>query len=326
LGIDLSIVIVSWNTRDVLLPAVASVFREVKEVSYEVLVVDNGSKDGSADAVEAEFPGANVIRIPRNLGFAGGNNVALRRAQGRYAVLLNSDTITRAGAFERMVRYMDEHPEVGACGPQLLKPDGSKQNCFHNFPSLATELVNLSLLKILFPRKYPSKRETYTEPIEVDAVLGACMMVRREVIEKVGLMDERFFLFLEETDWCVRIREAGWKVVHIPDARITHLSGESSKKKRPAQTWIEYYRSLYRFFAKNRGKGQKAIVVAFRFMKICVDLVFTSALVAGSLGSSLGSRRRLSAYATLLAWHLRGCPAQWGLGTPVGEEDVVAER
>jgi GT2 family glycosyltransferase len=325
LGIDLSIVIVSWNTREVLLPAVASVFREVKGVSYEVLVVDNGSKDGSADAVEAEFPEANVIRIKRNLGFAGGNNVALRRAQGRYAVLLNSDTITHAGAFERMVRYMDDHPEAGACGPQLLKPDGSKQNCFHNLPSLATELVNLSLLKILFPRKYPSKRQTYTEPIEVDAVLGACMMVRREVIEKVGLMDEGFFLFLEETDWCARIREAGWKVVHIPDARITHLSGESSKKKNPAQTRIEYYRSLYRFFGKNHGKGQKAIVVAFRFVKLCVDLVFTAALVAGTFGSSPRSRRRLSTYATLLAWHLRGCPPQWGLRAVRGE-DVVAEQ
>ncbi len=323
MGIDLSIVIVSWNTRDVLLSAVESILREVKGVSYEVLVADNDSKDGSADAVEAEFPEVEVIRIPRNLGFAGGNNVALRRAQGRYVALLNSDTITHAGAFERMVRYMDEHPEVGGCGPQLLNPDGTKQNCFHNFPSLTTELVNLSLLKILFPRKYPSKRRTYAEPIEVDAVLGACMMVRREAIEKVGLMDEGYFLFLEETDWCARIREAGWKIIHVPDARITHLSGESSKKKAPAQTWIEYYRSLYRFFGKNRGSGQKAIVVAFRFVKLCVDVVFTATLVAATLGSSAKSRRKLSTYATLLGWHLRGCPAGWGLAR---EEAVVAER
>lgn len=313
MGIDLSIVIVTWNAREVLLPAVESIFREVKGISYEVLVADNDSKDGSADAVEKEFPEAKVIRIPRNLGFAGGNNVALRQVEGRYAVLLNSDTITHAGAFERMVAYMDAHPEVGACGPQLLNPDGSKQNCFHNFPSLTTELVNLSLLKILFPRKYPSKRQTYTEPIEVDAVLGACMLVRREVIEKVGLMDEGYFFFLEETDWCARIRNAEWKIVHIPDARITHLFGESTKKKVPTETWIEYYRSLYRFFGKNRGIGQRAIVVAFRVVKLCVDVVLTAALVAVTLGSSAKSRRKLSTYATLLAWHLRGCPAGWGL-------------
>ena len=182
MGVDLSIVIVTWNAREVLLPAIESIYRELKGISYEVIVSDNDSGDGSADAVEAEFPEVRVIRNPRNLGFAGGNNVALREAQGRIVALLNSDTLTHAGAFERMVAYLDAHPEVGACGPQLLNPDGSKQNCFHNFPSLATELLNLSLLKILFPRKYPSKRQTYTVPIEVDAVLGACMLVRREVL------------------------------------------------------------------------------------------------------------------------------------------------
>lgn len=313
MGIDLSIVIVTWNARDVLLPAVESIFREVKGISYEVIVVDNDSKDGSADAVETEFPQAKVIRCPRNLGFAGGNNVGLREIQGRYAVLLNSDTITHAGAFERMVRTMDEHPEVGACGPQLLNPDGSKQNCFHNFPTLTTELVNLSLLKMLFPVKYPSKRQDYAQPIEVDAVLGACMMVRREVLEKVGPMDDGYFFFLEETDWCARIREAGWKIVHIPDARITHLYGESTKKKMPTETYIEYYRSLYRFFGKNRGRGQQAIVVAYRIVKLAADFLFAALLVILTLGLPEKPRRRLSTYATLLAWHLRGCPEGWGL-------------
>jgi len=313
LGFDLSIVIVTWNARDVLLPAVASIFREVKGISYEVIVVDNDSKDGSADAVEADFPEAKVLRCPRNLGFAGGNNVGLREIQGRHAVLLNSDTITHAGAFERMVAYMDEHPEVGACGPQLLNPDGSKQNCFHNFPTLTTELVNLSLLKALFPAKYPGKRQAYTAPLEVDAVLGACMLLRREVLEKVGPMDDGYFFFLEETDWCARIREAGWKIVHLPDARITHLYGESTKKKLPTETYIEYYRSLYRFFGKNRGPGQKAVVAAFRVVKLVLDVLLAALPVILTLGLAEKPRRRLSTYATLLAWHLRGCPEGWGL-------------
>ncbi len=313
MGIDLSIVIVTWNAKDVLLPAIESIFREVKGISYEVIVADNDSKDGSADAVAAEFPEAKVIRCPRNLGFAGGNNVGLREVQGRYAVLLNSDTITHAGAFERMVEYMDEHPEAGACGPQLLNPDGSKQNCFHNFPTLTTELVNLSLLKVLFPAKYPSKRQTYAAPIEVDAVLGACMLVRREVIERVGPMDDGYFFFLEETDWCARIREAGWKIIHIPDAKITHLYGESTKKKLPTETYIEYYRSLYRFFGKNRGKGEKTVVVAFRTAKLALDFLLAMLLVILTLGVSAKRRQKLSTYATLLAWHLLGCPEGWGL-------------
>jgi hypothetical protein len=313
MGVDLSIVIVTWNAREVLLPAIDSVFREVKGVSYEVLVSDNDSRDGSADAVEAEFPDARVIRNSKNLGFAGGNNVALREAQGRYIILLNSDTITHGGAFERMVSYMDAHPEVGACGPQLLNPDGSKQNCFHNFPSLATEILNVSLLKILNPARYPSKKQSFAQPIEVDAVLGACLLVRREVIARVGLMDDGYFFFLEETDWCARIEEAGWKVVHIPDARITHLFGESTKKKMPTETRIEYYRSLYRFFRKNRGRGQMALVVAFRFAKLWLNLILYTALVAVTLGRAEDPKRRLAASARLILWHLLGCPEDWGL-------------
>jgi GT2 family glycosyltransferase len=313
MGVDLSIVIVTWNAREVLLPAIDSVFSEVKGISYEVIVSDNDSADGSADAVEAEFPEARVIRNVRNLGFAGGNNVGLREARGRYVTLLNADTLTHAGAFERMVTYMDAHPEVGACGPQLLNPDGSKQNCFHNFPSLATELLNLSLLKILFPKKYPSKRQTYTEPIVVDAVLGACMLVRREVLERVGPMDEGYFFFLEETDWCARIQEGGWTIAHVPDAKITHLYGESTKKKVPTETRIEYYRSLYRFFGKNRGAAQKALVVAVRFVILCVNLILSAVLSLATLGLAARTRRQLRTRATLFLWHLRGCPAGWGL-------------
>jgi GT2 family glycosyltransferase len=313
MGIDLSIVIVTWNARDVLLPAVESIFREVRGISYEVIVSDNDSKDGSADAVEAQFPDARVLRNPANLGFAGGNNVGLKEAQGRYVVLLNSDTITHAGAFERLVSYMDAHPEVGACGPQLLNPDGSKQNCIHNFPSLLSEVVNPSLLRILLPAKFPSKRQDYAAPIEVEAVLGACMLLRREVLERVGLMDAGYFFFLEETDWCARIREAGWKVMHVPDAKITHLFGESTKKKVPLETRIEYLRSLYRFFRKNRGRAQEAAVVAIRLVKLAINVILYGALSVVTLGLARRPRRKAAESAKMLIWHLRGCPADWGL-------------
>ncbi len=313
MGTDLSIVIVTWNAREVLMPAIESIYREVRGISCEVIVSDNDSNDGSADAVEKAFPDARVLRNARNLGFAGGNNVGLKEVRGRYTVLLNSDTITHGGAFERMVAYMDAHPEVGACGPQLLNPDGSKQNCVHNFPSLVTELLNVSLLRILFPEKYPSKRQDYAAPVEVDAVLGACLLLRREVLEKVGLMDADYFFFLEETDWCARIKEAGWKVMHIPDAKITHLFGESTKKKVPAETRIEYLRSLYRFFRKNRGRAQEAAVIAIRLVKLAINTLLYSVLTVVTLGLSPRPRRKAAQSARMLLWHLRGCPADWGL-------------
>ena len=311
--VDLSIVIVTWNAREVLIPAIESIYREVTGISFEVIVSENDSKDGSADAVEKAFPDARVLRNARNLGFAGGNNVGLKEVRGRYAVLLNSDTITHAGAFESMVAYMDAHPEVGACGPQLLNPDGSKQNCVHNFPSLVTEVLNVSLLRILFPEKYPSKRRNYTAPVEVDAVLGACLLLRREVLEKVGYMDAGYFFFLEETDWCSRIKEAGWKVMHFPGAKITHLFGESTKKKVPAETRIEYLRSLYRFFRKNRGRTQEAAVIAIRLVKLAINAFLFAALTVLSLGLSHRPRRKAAESARMLLWHVRGCPADWGL-------------
>ncbi len=313
MGIDLSIVIVTWNVRELLLRAVASVFREVTGTRFEVIVVDNDSDDGSADAIEAEFPGVTVIRNPQNLGFAGGNNIGLREAKGRYAMLLNADTVVLPGAFERMVAWMDANPGTGLCAPQLLDPDGSKQNCIHNFPSLATEILNVSLLRILLPGRYPSKRQEYTEPIEVDAVLGACLVVRPEALDQVGPMDDGFFFFMEETDWCARMRTAGWKVVHVPDARIIHLSGESSKKKLPLETRIEYLRSLYRFFGKNRGPVQRLVVIVIRLVKLALNLAIFSLISVVTFGRAARARRKAAESARMLLWHLRGRPAAWGL-------------
>ncbi|MDX1650735.1 MAG: glycosyltransferase family 2 protein, partial [Myxococcota bacterium] len=265
---DLSVVIVTWNARDVLLDCLDSIEREVLSrrdegrMDVEVLVVDNGSSDDTVEVVRERHPWAEMIALPENLGFAGGNNVGLRRAKGRHAVLLNSDTVVFRDALEACVRYLDAHPDVGVVGPQLLNPDGSKQNCIHNHPSLVTELVPKGVLETLFPRRFPSKRYAHAEPIDVEAVLGACLFVRREVLESVGPMPEDYFFFLEETDWCFRIRRAGWRIVHLPDVHIVHVYGASTKKKIPSETRIEFHRSLYHFFRKNRGPGRAAAVVA----------------------------------------------------------------
>jgi GT2 family glycosyltransferase len=312
---DLSIVIASWNAKEVLLDCLESIRREVHSrtdegrIRTETLVVDNGSGDGSAAAVRERHPWAEVIALPGNLGFCAASNVGLRRAKGRHAVLLNNDTIVLPDALERCVRYLDAHPEVGAAGLQLLNPDGSRQNSIHNYPGLLTEIVPKWALETFFPRRYPSKRYHHPEPIEVEAVLGACLFVRREAWESVGLLPEDYFFFLGETDWCLQIARAGWRLVHIPDARVIHVLGASSKKRFPADTRIEYCRSLNHFFRKNRGPVPALLAVMLRVFKTILYLVggIPGALVSGR------SRNRWLRDWTVLRWYARGCPEDEGL-------------
>lgn len=310
---DVAFIIVTWNAKDLLLDCLDSLYKQVTSIDYEVYVVDNGSLDGTVEAVRQRFNKAKIIANKKNLGFAAGNNIGLNQMSSRYAVLLNSDTIVLNGAFERLLQFMDEHPETAAVGPQLTNKDGSKQNCFHNFPSLATEIIGLGLLKSFFPEKYPGKRQNYKNPIEVDAILGACMMVRHDVIKQTGFMDEGYFFFLEETDWCFRMKNLGWKVYHIPDVKIVHLHGESTKKKVPVQTWIEYYRSNYRFFRKNRGVLSLALIVFTKFIKLNINFILMFLVCTTSCFSLKKYNQKLFTYATLLLWHFKLCPKNMGL-------------
>ncbi len=314
--IDLSIVIVSWNARDVLVDCLVSIERELlartdaERIASETIVVDNGSADDTAAVVSERFAWVQLIPLAENRGFSCGNNVGLRAAKGRHAVLLNSDTILRRDALERCVRHLDANPEVGVVGPQLLNPDGSKQNSIHNYPSLVTELLPRGVVERLLPRRYPSKRFEHAQPIAVEAVLGACLVVRREVLEQVGLMPEDYFLFLEETDWCRRIAQAGWRIEHLPSARLIHIHGASTKKKLPFETRLEYHRALYHFFAKHNGRAVAACVVALRVVKALLYVV----LRCFGAPFSRRMRARWTQDARLLAWHLLGCPlAGWGI-------------
>ncbi len=312
---DLSIVIVTWNAKGVLLDCLASIEREILgrtdagRLDVETLVVDNGSVDGTVEAVREGFGWAELIALPENVGFAAGNNVGLRRAKGRHMVLLNSDTVVLPDALEACVRHLDAHPEVGVVGPQLLNPDGSKQNCIHSYPSLVTEIVPTGLLETLLPARYPSKRFEHAGPVEVEAVLGACLFLRREVYEAVGPMPEDYFFFLEETDWCYRIREAGFRIQHLPEPRVIHVFGASTKKKIPAETRIEFHRSLYHFFRKNRSDGQARLVVVLRVLKGLFYTLF--GWIPGV--ASERARDRWHQNLRVFAWHLRGCPDGWGL-------------
>lgn len=304
---DLSIIIVNWNTKQLLLDCLAAVYETVHTLSFEIWMVDNGSSDSSTIAVREHYPQVHLIENDRNLGFAAANNQALRRMAGRYALLLNTDAVLMAGAVERLFRFLEAQPQAAmACG-QLLNADGSKQNSIANFPSPATLVCNETLLRLLWPRKYPSKRQEYQEPIAVDSCIGACLMVRRQAMEAVGLLDERYFFFMEETDWALRMRKAGWTSWHIPDARIYHLQGQSAGPGLQAR--LLFYRSRYAYFRKWHRRSYPLtyfLVVARLLTNVILNLVG----VVFTLGREKGLRQRLRTYFGLLGWHLRGCPEE----------------
>lgn len=310
--IHLSIIIVNWNTRKYLLPCLDLIFKKENGISQEVIVVDNGSQDGSREEVKKKFPSVHLIENKKNLGFAKAANQGLEKASGRYILLLNPDTQVKRGAIERLVSFMESHPEAGMAGGQLLNSDGSRQNSIANFPSLVTELFNKNLLRWLFPTRFPGKERNYLEPIEVDSVIGACMMVRRDVVEQVGSFDEDYFLFLEETDWCYRMKRKGWKVFHVPQAEIVHFQGKSAEREM-AMAKIEYYHSRYLFFKKHRGLFQWILLTIGLNMKLWVEFI---SMMIGCLLTFFTIRRwrrKFSIYATLLKWHLKFCPAGMGL-------------
>lgn len=322
---DLSIVVVSWNTRSLTLECLASVEAERERLrgrlELELWLIDNGSSDGSAEAVRQGFAWVSLLALPRNLGFAAGCNLGLAEARGRHQLLLNSDAALLPGALELAVDYLDAHPEVGIVGPRLVGPDGQLQNSAHAYPSAISELLPLPLLQWLRPERYPSRRRPASQPVAVDAVRGAALFVSGRALRRIGALSEEFFFFLEETDWCWRARQAGFRVVHLPEAAVMHVSGASSKRKHPASTRIEYHRSLYRFLLKYRGLTPTAAVFALRVAK----LVLYTAAVAPLALLSRHYRQRLAEHLQVLAWHLRGCPEAVGLRSLGAAERAQAE-
>jgi GT2 family glycosyltransferase len=278
----------------------------------EIIVVDNGSQDGSEGEIERAFPSIHLIANKRNLGFSKAVNQGLQKASGRYALLLNPDIQVKDGAIERLVSFMDAHSDVGVAGAQLLNSDGSKQNSIANFPSLATELLNKSLLRWLFPNKFPGKERRYSGPVEVDSVIGACMMVRRDALDRVGLLDEDYFLFLEETDWCYRMKRAGWKIYHVPQAEVYHFQGKSAEAERE-KAKVEYYRSRYHFFKKNRGSVQWFILLSGLMIRLLFELLMMTVASLVTFFAIKVWRKKLSIYSYLFWWHLRLCPEEMGL-------------
>jgi len=261
--VDVSVIIVNWNTRELLRDCLESVYEQAGGVDFEVIVVDNASTDGSLEMVKSNFGGVILIENAENRGFAAANNQAMKVARGRYVLLLNSDTVVLDNALARVVGFADAHPRAGVTGCRVLNPDRTLQPTCFMFPSLLNMLLSSTYLYKIFPNSRFFGRERMTwwdrnDVRQVDVVTGCFMLVRREAIDQVGMMDERFFMYAEETDWCYRFRMSGWDVVFTPVGEIIHLGGQSTAK-RPVAMIVQLRLSILGFIRKHRGRFARLI-------------------------------------------------------------------
>lgn len=258
---DLSILIVNWNTRDLLTLCLGAIPLAVGEWSHEVVVVDNNSTDGSTDMVRTCYPEVRLVENGCNVGFVRATNQAIALSQGRYVLLLNSDTVAPPHSLARMVVFMEDHPDAGATGPKLVNPDGSFQASCARFPTLLSESLSaFGLNRRLWGPTHPSPPPRPDDrPGPVDWIPGACLLLRRSVVEAVGPLDEGFWMYSEDTDLCYRIHRAGWKVYYLPDVEVVHFGGASSKQCRP-ESVARLYGSKLRFFHKHYGPVPAALL------------------------------------------------------------------
>lgn len=306
----LSICIVSYNTKTLLKNCLHSILKNSKEVEYEIIVVDNNSQDGSAKMVRECFPQIKLITNKENKGYAQAVNQSLELAQGKFIVILNSDTVILPQSFNKTIGFMRNHKDAGIVGCRLLNPDGTLQRSCRSFPSLLNFLSENLYLHDIFPRSRIFGRPfmsyfDYNENREVDVVLGAFMMLRRTTIEQIGLMDHQFFMYAEETDWCYRANQAGWKVNFYPEAEIIHLGGQSTKQN-SIPMFIEAHKSHHKFIRKYHGRVYLLMVKLVLVIGILLRiLLFSLATILKSFGLNISSHPKddLFRYWETLKWY-----------------------
>lgn len=296
-ALDLSVIIVNWNTRDLLADCLHSVYDTVHGLAFEVFVVDNASSDGSAAMVRERFPQVRLIENAENVGFARANNQAIARSLGRYIVLLNSDAVVQPQALAALIRFMEGHAAAGACGPYLLNADGTLQPSCHPLLTAFREFWRLCFLDHLWPlASYRMERWSADVPREVAVIKGACLLLRREALSQVGLLDERYFIYSEEMDLCHRLALSGWRLYWVPEARVMHLGGGSTR-----QLAAEMYLQLYRSKVQYQGKfwGERGARRFVRLLRLAYLPRWGAASLAGLFSDAARQKARL--YGRLLA-------------------------
>jgi GT2 family glycosyltransferase len=268
-----SVIIVSWNARDYLMQCLASLSSEVCSYPMEIIVVDNASSDGSAERVESQYPHVRLIRNATNLGFAKANNIGISASTGRYLCFINSDVKVLKDCINRLVDYCEGHPEAGMAGPRVIGGDGKLQRSCRGFPGLWNMLCRALALDTLFPRTklftgYSLSHWPQDVLRPVDILSGCFWIVRSEALGRVGLLDESFFMYGEDHDWCKRFWNNGWEVVYVPGAEAIHYGGGSSSNA-PLRFYIEKQRADMQYWKKHHSYPA---VICF-FLISCLHLL-----------------------------------------------------
>lgn len=277
---DLSIIVLNYKTRQLTMSAIESVFQSETTYSYEVLLVDNASEDGVIATVQDRYPQVVGIQNQENVGFARANNQAMAIARGRYVLLLNSDTIVHADTLHTMLVFMEEHPQVGAAGCKIVLPDGRLDKaCKRGFPTPAASFYYAFGISKLFPSipRFNGYQLGHLNPDQsqpIDCLVGAFMLVRQEAIAQVGMLDEQFFMYGEDIDWCYRIKQAGWKIHYHPQAEIIHYKGASSRRK-PVKIVYEFHRAMVLFHKKHFSSRYFILVNGLVYTGIALKLALS---------------------------------------------------
>lgn len=309
-GVDVTIIIVSYNTRDDVCECISSALEATHEVSLQVIVVDNASADGTSEKVRADFPDVKLIANPDNRGFAAANNQGLAIASGRYVLLLNPDTVVLPGAIDRSVEWADARSDVAVVGCQILERPGEVQRTCFRFPSPYDVFVTTTGLTSAFPRSRIFSGHNLPDwdrstERDVDVVSGMFMLVRGEAIEAVGVMDEAYFVYGEETDWCFRFRRAGWRCVFTPVGQVIHKEGGGrSTVQRRVQMFVQLQKSILIFMRKQKGVLAWAIAKALYTTSMVSRWLLWSGAMIFSRREDLAVRRAEAGAA--LRFHLTG--------------------
>jgi hypothetical protein len=303
---ELSIILVNWNSRDYLIECIASVYEQTPGICFELVVVDNASPEGGVDAVLQQFPLVKMVKCERNVGFAAANNIGFRQSVGRYILLLNPDTRLTGPAISVMLDQIKSLPDAGIVGCKLLNTDLSvSTTSIQKFPTILNQLLTLESLRLRFPGFplwdiAPLFSETGV-PIKVDVIPGACMMLKRDVFERAGLLSEDYFMYAEDIDLNYRVRKLGLSSYYVGEAQIVHHGGRSSSRQKISQwSTVMTYRAMLRFYGKSRGR---AYGVAYRVaMGFAAVIRLTILAIMFPFGDKSGIRWAVAKWSTILKW------------------------
>jgi len=307
--LDLSVIIVSWNAREHLLNCLRSLGRGISEYSLEVIVVDNASSDGSAEAVQNEFSAVRLIRNETNLGFARANNIGIRQSSGRYICLMNSDIIVLPHCLDRLIAFLDQNPRVGLAGPRILNLDHTIQITTWRFPTLWNSLCEAFALDRIFPkmRFFSGSTMSYwshNSIRRVDGLSGCFWVIRREASDRIGLLDENFFMYSEDIDWCRRCNKMDWHVVYYPIAEAIHIRARSSTND-PVRFYLELQKANLLYWKKHHGVFGKAFRMLIIFLHEAVRVVLHLAFYAFSPSRRAERAPKIKRGFACIRWGLR---------------------